>query len=391
MDTIVKNIFDIKKSKPFIEYNNYHKDNIFGITKTSRWELMHSNFIAWLLSSDESHSLGNYTISQFIKTCYLIKDKPENMQARLDESMLPYYTSEGFIIGTSRVEREYPCNKRSIDILIEVGLSNGKKLPIIIENKVESKEGKNQTIDYFNFGEEVYKDRAIYLEPIYVYLSPQYNKDLPEQKEYILFRYQDLVDNVLEPALWNAGDSDTSRNIRMYLQCLSFQTDNEKGDRTMAISSEEKRIIDDFIKQNKNLLTAVINELDGISDNTKNKVIGSVRNYSDYMFNNQRYGKAKLVKAVVEKYVDDKQPADFKELQRAFPDKLQGSKGVIKKLEDISDKDKGLGGQKRFFVDEPIKLNSGESICVCNQWGGVERMDRFIEHVKSLGYTIIPL
>jgi hypothetical protein len=50
MSDLLNKIMQIEASKPYIDYNNYHKGNIFGITKSSRWELVHSNFIAWALN-----------------------------------------------------------------------------------------------------------------------------------------------------------------------------------------------------------------------------------------------------------------------------------------------------------------------------------------------------
>lgn len=51
MNELTKVIFEITKSKPYIDYCTYHKGNLFGITGVSRDEKMHSNFIAWLLNS----------------------------------------------------------------------------------------------------------------------------------------------------------------------------------------------------------------------------------------------------------------------------------------------------------------------------------------------------
>lgn len=54
-------------------------------------------------------------------------------------------------------------------------------------------------------------------------------------------------------------------------------------------------------------------------------------------------------------------------------------------------KDKGIGGQRRYFVGagEPISLSGEkEKSLVCTEWEK-GNIDRFIEHAeKSLGYTI---
>ena len=79
----------------------------------------------------------------------------------------------------------------------------------------------------------------------------------------------------------------------------------------------------------------------------------------------------------------------FEELEKAFPSTLQGSLGVIKRIEDVSDKYKGNGGVKRYFIkeDEIIHLNSGEQVIVCTQWG-INNTECLINHVIKYGYNI---
>ena len=100
MSELIKNIFKIKKSKPYIDYNKYHCGNIFGITKMSRRELMHSNFIAWALDSKSSHALGFYPIYQLIRALYIIQDFPDNRDARkIDKSLIYRFFDDSFIIN----------------------------------------------------------------------------------------------------------------------------------------------------------------------------------------------------------------------------------------------------------------------------------------------------
>lgn len=389
MSQLIKNIFDIKRSESYIEYCKYHTGNIFGITKVSRWELMHSNFIAWVLDSNASHSLHYYPLYQFISSLSFIKGKIDNEKARLDDSLMYKFYDEDFIVDAV-IGREI----NNVDILIEV-TTKDKILPILIENKVDSKEngkGGSQTTVYFRWGESKYSDRTKYYEPIYIFLFPEYNsKIIQKEEKYLRMTYQELVDYVIEPSMLKCGDSNSINNFKVYLQCMSFQADNEKGEYTMAISNEERKILEKFIKENKNLLCSVLGELkDDVDPDVLLTITSTVRDYSTYQFNGEEYRKNKLVLAVVKKYADDNNPKDFAELQNAFPDKLQGSKkGVVKLLNDISNKDKGIGGQKRYFVDtnDTIKLGADE-IAVCTQWGA-DNISVFIDHVNNnLGYTI---
>lgn len=112
------------------------------------------------------------------------------------------------------------------------------------------------------------------------------------------------------------------------------------------------------------------------------------KDFSKYLFNGNTYGKSRLVLAVVKKYVEDHHPATFDELEEAFPSSIQGSLGVVRRIEDVSDKYKGVGGVKRYFVGDVIELASGEQVIVCTQFGA-PNTEKFVEHVTNkLGYII---
>lgn len=398
MTNLIKDIFDIKRSKSYIEYNNYHNGNIFGITKTSRWELMHSNFIAWTLNPSSSHSLFSFPLCQLVMSLDFLKRKPDNDTARLDSNLIYKFYDEDFFLDAT-VEREVPVktdsskNNKSVDLLIKIKTKE-KILPLIIENKVNSKENgekKDQTTVYFNWGEKEFSDREVYFEPIYIFLFPEYNSSpIQSEKRYIRMTYQELVDYVIEPSMNKCKDPNSINNIKIYLQCLSYQADNEKGEHIMAISHEEQLILDNFIKENKPLLISILNALkDDVDDpDALLKITTNVKDYSTYNFDGNTYGKGKLVLAVVKKFVEDKAPSSFSDLLKAFPRNLQGSMGVV--AINVSDKDKGIGGVKRYFVDanETIPLSSGEEVFVCTQWGK-ENIEKFINHVTTvLGYKI---
>ena len=114
------------------------------------------------------------------------------------------------------------------------------------------------------------------------------------------------------------------------------------------------------------------------------------KDFSKYLFDGQTYGKSRLVLAVVTKYVQEHKPRTYDELEEAFPSRIQGSLGVVRCINDVSDKYKGIGGVKRYFVNENeiIHLPSGEQVIVCTQFGATNT-EQFVEHAtNTLGYTI---
>lgn len=392
MSELIKNIVEIKKSKSYIDYNKYHCGNIFGITKMSRRELMHSNFIAWALDSESSHALRFYPIYQLVRAISIIQDYADNIAAQKLASSLVYKFFDDDFIKELTVAREFPVpigdKTKYIDILIEIKTSE-KILPIIIENKVESKEnGSNndQTVVYYDWCEsEKYNDRSKYFEPIYIFLYPEYNSAMQKSKEYIRMTYQELVDYILEPSMEKCGDFASIHNYKAYLQCLSFQADNDKGEYTMAISSEERKILDDFIRENKNLLCSVLNELkDEVDDpSALSAITNTVKDYSKYRFDGADHKKSKLVLALVKKYVEDHPTVTYNDLVSAFPIQLS-SKPLVRLVSSLTTNDLRF---RRVFNNDVITLSDGTEVVVNNQVQE-KNMLEILQIANSHGYTV---
>lgn len=383
---VIDLVIKAQNSESYIRYQKYHSNNILGFTKVSRWELMHSNFIAWLLD-DNTALLGNHQqLYKFVLMLLLMKRSPVNDKARIDCNVLNKFFNPCFIESAS-VRRE----DHNIDILIEIKTKE-KTLPIIIENKVDSKEnGKNkdQTQVYFDYAEKRYADDTKYFKPIYVFLVPLYNKTSPKCDAYLITNYQKLVDYVIQPIMYACTNEVSKQNIKIYLQSLSFQKDNEKGDEIMAISEEEREILKSFIKENKDIFDNAIELLD-LSPAEKDRFREATANSADttqYSLNgSDPMGKGRLVLAVVKLYCDEHPDCDFNALKDAFPNTLGKSKkkGIVSLEQNVSDEDKGIkGGHKRYFVDDPITLQSSqEKVLVSNQWD-IDGIKRFIDYCKK--------
>jgi hypothetical protein len=403
MSDLINNIVKIKKSKPYIDYKNYHRGNIFGITKMSRRELMHSNFIAWALNPQSTHALGFYPTYLFARALDIIQSSADNFNARkIDKTLWLKFFDDNFIVDVS-IEREYPIpigknNKNKfVDLLIEI-TTKDKILPLIVENKVESPENGtdgDQTKEYFDWFENdaKYQDRTKYFEPLYIYLYPEYKTKKQTQEEYIRMTYQELVDYIIAPSAEKCGDVISVNNYKTYLQCLTFQSDNDKGGNTMAISPEERKILDEFVRENEDMLCAVLKQLDGVDIDSIASVTSGIKDHSQYEFMGNTYKKGRLVLAVVKQYIDEGKATDFSDLQKAFPDTLQGKYGVVRLSKKVDDKDKGIGldGHKRYFVDGGEVIGGfvpNDEVLVCREWGA-KNAEAFIQHaINVLKYPI---
>jgi hypothetical protein len=92
----------------------------------------------------------------------------------------------------------------------------------------------------------------------------------------------------------------------------------------------------------------------------------------------ENLNKRQLVFTIVKDWVEKNNPS-FEELQKAFPDDVQGSKGFIRKESEVKD-------PKRFNMREPISIKNGMHIVVSNQWG--DNVTDFIKCTENLGYVI---
>lgn len=392
MSNLVDNIIKIYSSPEYLRYKKYHEGNIFAITRTSRQEHMHSAFIAWILDSQASHDLKDFPVRQFLSALIQVKKMEENAKAYLSEEteklIYDYIVKNGDSIVSS-VDVEVPISESGkgkngqIDILVKIAIS-GKILPIIIENKIYSGEHDKQTVKYYAWAKSKYTEDK-YFEPIFVYLKPSDNKSVPKQPEYIQFSYQDLVDLVIEPSIIVSSNNRTIDYLTMYLQCLSYQTDSEKGDEIMAISKEEQEILEQFYTKNKNLLVAMFDmmldddDTDPQAVETAKKLL-SGKDYSKYEMDGKIYNKRQLVFAVINKYVEEYHPKTIEDLKAAFPDKKSYYTKIIQGVNEAS---KGF----RHFP-ETVKTADGSEVWIDNQWG-LEKFNKFVSFVsETYGYEI---
>ena len=417
-------IIKLNNSEEYLKLNKYYDEESFiKILHVSRDEKIHSNFIAWLLSPKSHHELNYYPLQKFLQMLSVVVEKENNKLARFPDEYVDKFLLEDYELSEScEVRTEFPTgaiagfdNNGRIDILINLSFKDSNKvLPIIIENKVhsiendENKKNKNskknkQTEKYFDWSEEKYKDKTKYETPILIFLAPDYEKDIVcKCDSFIKVSYQNLVDYFIEPCLMKTTNVQAEFFIDNYLRCLSNSTINneinKKEGRIMAFSKKEKELLEKFHEKNKELFDAVLTMLaedenlspEERSAMKKAQTVSNNKDYSKYLFRCKTLGKGKLVLEVVKAYVTDNPTVTFDELLKVFPDNLQGSKGVVRLFAKVSNEDKGIGGTKRYYINdkEKIVLTSGEEVVVSDQWGA-GNIGNFIDNaINNLNYDI---
>ena len=115
------------------------------------------------------------------------------------------------------------------------------------------------------------------------------------------------------------------------------------------------------------------------------------KDYTKYLFEGEKYGKGRLVLAVLKKYVSENPGISFNDLKMVFPDCLQGESDlqfsgthvVLSRPEKIE-----TGEMKRFFAkDEELIQIQGGKIAVCREWN-YQNIQNFIGATAKIGYVI---
>jgi hypothetical protein len=258
-----KNDPDFQKLEAF-----YYAKSFSEILGVSRREISHSNFLAWLLSSGESHNLGNFPIKKLLDI--LLKFSNEKVKTK-HRTLFDSFVTEDYVIEKLEVRSEYVIQTVGrIDIYVELTILQSdvkRKIILVIENKVESKENNDQTNNYYkHFNRVVDGDDIV----IYVYLTPLSTLDLIELtepecncKEFIQINYQSIVDYLIEPALNQNVSSKTQSILTEYLKSLSQPSiELEEGERKkeliMALGNNERELLSKFWDKNKRLILAAL-------------------------------------------------------------------------------------------------------------------------------------
>jgi hypothetical protein len=178
---------------------NFNAFETLGIVNT---EIRHSNVLAWLLSPKENHGLGDLVLKKFIQTVYhQFKDACKDISL-YDISLMDYHNFH--------IRREW----RNIDIL---AISEEDQFVLIIENKIWSRESKNQLNKYFKIVNEEYPT----YRKMFIFLTP-YGDEASDRENWISIDYNIILD-VIEKSIkfkQNTLTSSVQFFIEQYVEVL---------------------------------------------------------------------------------------------------------------------------------------------------------------------------
>lgn len=348
-------------------YSNGSYNEILAV---GRKELSHSAFLAWLLDAKGSHGLGNFSLLQLLKII-IRRDLQQNVGTGLRQYMSEVY-NEDVSFQDMTINRETSLRAGRTDIEINVNASFGsiqKSLHVVIENKVQSKEGKNQTEKYFqNYkkkGNEVY---------VFVYLTPKHKEQLDAQtepscscKSFVEINYQDILDDILEPSLEKVISERAKFMIKEYIRCLGMpiaDVENKNRKKTiMATSKEVSEMLSAFWDKNEDLLIAVMETIasDMNQDPTvrekarelSNATISAGKDKTHYRFGDKiNKGKNAIIMAVLGYLMSDGRGVGYEDINSEWEDFIQSQKG---EKNEFKEEDEWTIGRHPEFENKELK------------------------------------
>lgn len=276
MNNINQSALALLSSKPFQELSAFYKQTtLFNVIGAERSENRHSAFLRWLLSPDSSHGLGTEPLKLFLRLIATLKWGPQTFGDVLYRKVLAgNYELE--LLEPIDVEKSVgklgasakAANKDRIDLWTVVcltydedGEEKRRAFPIVVENKIYSKEGKDQTKRYFaamiNYIDAKEKETGLEYQLIGLLLSP--DNQSADCRQFASMTYQQLLDHVLMPVSFMSMPAAECSFVKTYIHNLGRPSDNSNHDYTpLAISQEEKQLINEVQQQAGNLIDEML-------------------------------------------------------------------------------------------------------------------------------------
>lgn len=205
-------------------HSKFNRFNPFKILKVDKFEIRHSNMIAWLLDPAENHHLSSMFVNKLLSKTF-VKAENEELIGRYNFIKLHKQSLQDLEVFRE-VQTE---NNKRIDIL---AVSESQKVAILIENKYKSSESDGQLQNYINFVSEKYEGYTII--PIFLSLDGS----APSHTSYLTLDYGDIL-NILKAQLeiYSEYTSSTIKDfISYYIDILEGELVRDEEDIELALT-----------------------------------------------------------------------------------------------------------------------------------------------------------
>ena len=220
-------------------YNRTTILNVFGIERS---ENRHSAFLRWLLDNRSAHGLGYEPIKKLLRLYALVMPLDEDVPLQNLLLVGDYDLSFSDYPTTEKSMDRIVTKKGRFDIWARMELtdrqSNRLKVALAVENKIYSKEGEDQTLDYHKYlSSHLAEDEF----PVEVFLT-QTGAKAPECTSFKHITYQHLLQSVLEPLLDMVVETSSKTIISDYIRNLGKPATGDNGKDFTVLATSEKEI-----------------------------------------------------------------------------------------------------------------------------------------------------
>ena len=296
MKNLEQRMLKLLSSQPYGQLKSfYNQTTLFNVIGAERSENRHSAFLCWLLSPDSSHGLGTEPLKLFLRLVATLKWGPQTFGDVLYRKVLAGNYDIELIepieqeknVGRLR-KNEEKTSKDRIDIWMVVCLTyeeDGQEVkrvfPIVLENKIYSSLGKDQTKRYYDamtqYISTMKPETRLKYKPIGVLLSP--NGIAPDCGQFVIMTYQQLLDYVLSPISQMTIPPTERSFVETYIRNLGKPSDAANHDYSpMAVSEQESNLINQVYQMDSDLFEEMLVAVYG---NKAEQVIGKTIPASD--------------------------------------------------------------------------------------------------------------
>jgi hypothetical protein len=269
-------ILKLVNSLEFQELKSYYGEKtLFNALNVERNENRHSAFIAWWLNPKSEHGLGDAPLKLFLR---LVATKSLGEAtfgidgfdgAFYNRVLAGSYNIE--LLEDIAVEKNVGkiCNNNSkdrIDIWTVLDLSyeeDGKIdrriIPVVIENKIYSNDGKGQTERYLKAVTSYPGVENTELGSMGILLTVEPTQ--PSCNQFDNITYQDLLTYVIEPLVANV-EPDSAQFVESFIRNLSLPAlTNKKYYGAIATSQKEKSMLQRIVDSNREIFDTAFSSL----------------------------------------------------------------------------------------------------------------------------------
>ncbi len=366
-----------------------------------------SAFLGYLLNPKEDHGLGDIFLKKFLEPLLVQNDNLDFMRKR-NLSIRSNFEIEVLLEQAFNKERN-----DIVDIVILCYEKVSRQSSFLAENIIEQKKNGIDNPSHIFLIENKINVGALNKEK--KQLEEQYRKTINKLEDLHIKNPKSLVsvifvtpkEDVFDKVFENFN-KDTENN-----KCHLYWHKKDKDANSINNNEPISEIIREIIKEEsqpieaycKHTLWAFLEFIESgfkstIKEELEEKKIDTAKYYfvdgkgnEDRGNNGKGFGRGRLVYAIVKNYIKQNPQLSFEDLQKKFPDKLQGKRCVIKTLEDANAaydcaKFKAAHGESYDYYfrgpDDIIKLSNNEKteIVVSYDWE-IAKFNNFLEHCKN--------